>query len=153
MKRNKGSIFIPIIALIVVLCLGYYIISLTYSMAEARGRFEQTLNNRRAYFMARSGIEHTVLKFDTLQRYNKEAINTLVESKGEDRQITYLAFTKDILLPPDDSHTGEKFGYNIDEFDLKDANISSSTFLIELKSIGRYGRYRNNIKRLIYLSL
>lgn len=154
MKRNKqGSIFIPIIALIVVLCLGYYIISLAYSMSETRNRFEQTLNNRRAYFMARSGIEHIVLKFNTLQKYNKEAINTLVNTEGEHKKTSYLTFTKDVQLPPDNNHTGKNFGYNIEEFNLKYDNASSSSFIVELKSSGRYGKYRNNIKRLIKLSL
>lgn len=143
---------IPIV-LAVVLCLGCYIVSLSWSMSNARSRYQQTLNNRKAYFMARSGIEHIMLKLKTTQRHYIEAMTALESATTEEeRKLLYSIFTEDVVVPPDNDHTGEMYEYRISGFNIESVDLEASNLTLQLEALGKYGGYKNSIKRLIRIS-
>lgn len=45
-----------------VLCLAIWMASLSWTMTNNRSRYQQVLKSRKAYFMARSGMQHLLLK-------------------------------------------------------------------------------------------
>ena len=151
--NNKKGMAIPIV-LCVILCFGCYVASLSWSMSNSRARYEKTLNNRKAYFMARSGIEHMFLKIKTMQRHCYESMLTLERVPDDEKTIIYSVFTEDVIIPPDKkiNYNGEKFDYKINNFKICNVDLESSSLTIELESLGVCGGYKNSIKRLIKIS-
>lgn len=149
--KNKKGIAIPIV-LGVILCLGCYIASLSWSMINSRNRYEKTYNNRKAYFMARSGLDHLLFKLKTMQRHCYESMLTLESAPEEEKQLLYSVFSEDILVPPDNNYTGEKYEYRVKSFKIKSVDLDSSTLTLELKVTGKYSGYQNSIERLVKIS-
>lgn len=149
--QNRKGIAIPIV-LVVVLCFGCYIVSLSWSMSNARSRYQQTLNNRRAYFMARSGMEHIMLKLKTMQRHCCDSMMSLENAPEEDKDLLYKVFTEDVLIPPDNHYTGEKFEYRVNDFGIESVDLEACMLTLRLEVLGKYGSYQNSIKRLIRIS-
>ena len=150
--KNRKGIIVPIV-LCIILIVFAYIISLSWAMSSSRSRYENTLNSRKAYFMARSAMEHIELKIKTMQRYCYEAILNLEQASDEEREFIYSIFVKDILTPLDNNISKEPLEYHINEFKIvsKD-DVESSSFTFEIKVTGKYGGYESSIKRLIRVS-
>ncbi len=157
MKHNtKKGIAIPIV-LAVVLMFGCYVVSLSLSMSNSISRYEKTLNNRKAYFMARSGIEHMMLKIKTMQRHCSDSILTMEKAILEDvaeseKQYLFSVFKEDIKIPPDNDLTSDKCEYYIDKFKIESVDLESSSLTLEIEAIGKYFGSKNSIKRLVRIS-
>ena len=153
MKYNKKKgMAIPIV-LCVILCFGCYVASLSWSMSNSRSRYEKTFNNRRAYFMARSGMEHMMLKLKTMQRHCSESMLTLENAPSESKSLVYSVFTGDIIIPPDNDYKrNEKNEYRVTDFKVESVDLESSSLTLQIEVLGKCGGYTNSIKRLIRIS-
>lgn len=150
--NNKNGRAIPII-LCVIVFLGCYIVSLSWSMADSRNRYEKTLNNRKAYFMARSGIEHLMLKIKTLHRYCPDTMLALEKAPEEEKNILSSVFIGDIIIPPDNNYKKlDKYEYRINNFKIESVDSENSSLDLQIESTGKFGGYSDNIKRLVRIS-
>ncbi len=150
--ENRKGIALPIV-LVVILCLGGYVTSLAWSMSNARSRYHQTLNNRKAYFMARSGMEHIMLKLKVMQRRCCDAMIALEETTDEnDKKLLNNVFIEDILIPPDNNYTGEKYEYRVNDFGIESVDLDASKLTLRLEVTGKSGGNKNSIKRLVRIS-
>lgn len=149
--KRKNGMAIPIV-LGIILCFGCYIASLSWSMTNSRNRFERTYNNRKAYFMARSGMDHMLFKLKTMQRHCYESMLTLENAPEEEKNLLYSVFAEDIMIPPDNDFTGERHEYRVNDFKIKTVDLDSSSLTLELKVTGKYGGYQNSIGRLVRIS-
>ena len=151
-QNNKNGMAIPIV-LCVIVCFGCYIVSLSWSMANSRNRYEKTLNNRKAYFMARSGIEHLMLKIKTMQRHCPDTMLALEKAPEEEKNILNTVFTGDIIIPADNDYKKlDKYEYRINEFKIESVDMENSSLVLHIESIGKCGGYTDNIKRLVRIS-
>ena len=153
MKNNeKKGMALPIV-LCVIVCLGCYVISLSWSMANSRNRYDKTFKNKKAYFMARSAMEHMMLKIKTLQRHCSESMLTLENVPEDEKKIVYSIFTGDIVIPPDNDYkNNDRYEYRINDFNIKSVDLEKSALIVEIETIGKFGGYSNSIKRLIRIS-
>ena len=153
MKHNKkNGIAIPIV-LCVIVCFGCYIVSLSWSMANSRNRYEKTLNNRKAYFMARSCLEHMMLKIKTMQRHCPDSMLSLENAPTEEKSLLNSVFTGDIIIPPDkDYKKNNKYDYRVTDFKIESVDKNNSSLILQIGVTGKYGGYSNNIKRLVRIS-
>lgn len=151
LTQNRKGIAIPIV-LAVVLCFGCYVASLSWQMSNARSRYQRILNDRRAYFMARSGMEHLMLKLKTMQRHCCDSMMALENASDEDKDLLYKVFTEDVLIPPDNSYTGEKYEYRVDKFNIESVDVEACRLTLDIEVVGKCGGYKNSIKRLSYIS-
>ena len=150
--KNKNGMAIPIV-LCVILCFGCYVASLSWSMSNSRSRFEKTFSNRKAYFMARSGMEHMMLKLKTMQRHCSESMLTLENVPDEAKSLVYSVFTGDIIIPPENNYKHkEKNEYRVNNFQIESVDLETSTITLQIEVIGKSGGYSNSIKRLIRIS-
>ena len=153
MKQNKKNGMALPIVLCVIVCLGCYIVSLSWSMANSRNRYEKTLNNRKAYFMARSGIEHLMLKIKTMQRHCPDTMLVLEKAPEEEQKLLSSVFTGDIIIPPSDNFKkNDKYEYRISDFKIESVDLENSSLVLQMESVGKYGGYSDNIKRLVRIS-
>ncbi|MBQ2592107.1 MAG: hypothetical protein II567_02345 [Candidatus Riflebacteria bacterium] len=153
MKQNNKKGMALAIVLCVIVCLGCYIVSLSWSMANSRNRYEKTLNNRKAYFMARSGIEHLMLKIKTMQRHCPDTMLALEKAPEEEKNLLNSVFTGDVIIPPNkDFRKNDKYEYRINEFKIESVDLENSSLVLEMESVGKYGGYSDNIKRLVRIS-
>lgn len=150
--NNKKGLTIPLV-LCIILIIVCYIISLSWVMSISRDRFENTINNQKAYYMARSAMEHIELKLRTMHHYCYESITNLENAPDNEKDFLFSVFIKDILKPLDKIITDEKLEYNVNEFKIFSFNKESSTLTFEIKVTGKYGGYESSVKRLISIGL
>ena len=151
LNNGKKGLAIPIV-LCVILCLGIYVVSMSWSMSTARNRYTKTLNNRKAYFMARSCVEHLLLKIKVMQSRCWDSMLALETKNEEDKVLYNSVFKEDILVPPDNNYTGEKFEYRLNEFSVDSVDLENSRITINIDVTGKYGANKNGIKRLMCVS-
>lgn len=151
-QNNKNGMALPIV-LCVIVCFGCYVVSLSWSMANSRNRYEKTLNNRKAYFMARSAIEHLMLKIKTLQRHCPDSMLALENAPEEERNLLNTVFTGDIIIPPDnDFNINGKYDYRVNDIKIETVDLENSSLILQIEVVGKYGGYSDNIKRLVRIS-
>ena len=113
MKRNRG--FFLILLMGVVLVAAFWIGSLSVAMSNSRSRFHRSIRERKAWYLARSGLQHFFLKMKLAQQQVPEGIELLINADESGFSRLSAAFIEDIVLPylPGDHYGG---GYRITEF-------------------------------------
>lgn len=148
-KRNGMAL--PII-LGLVLFLAIWIGSLAWSMTNARSRFQQVHKARKAYFMARSGLQHFLFKLKMMQRHGVESMRALEQANEDEKKVLYSAFLQDIIVPPDNSYSAENYNYRVKVFNIESVDYESSRITLQVETEGSYGGQKNSISRLIRVS-
>ena len=152
-NKKKGFVLSVIIIIIGLLFVIYFIVSRSWSMSLSRSRYENSLYNSKAYYMARSGMEQIILKLDTIKKYCPEAILNLEQAPVSERNYLFSVMMEDIIIPPhDDYKKNEKLEYSVNEFKIFHINTETSTLTFEIKVKGKYSGFESSIKRLISIS-
>ncbi|PKL49606.1 MAG: hypothetical protein CVV42_06385 [Candidatus Riflebacteria bacterium HGW-Riflebacteria-2] len=142
---------LPII-LGLVLFLAIWIGSLAWSMTNSRSRFQQVVKARKAYFMARSGLQHFLLKLKMSQRKGLAAMRALEQANEDEKKVLYSVFLQDIIVPPDNSYSGERYDYRVTKFNVESVDYDSSRITMQVEAEGSFGGQKNSISRLIRVS-
>lgn len=152
--NNKNGFVLSVIIIIIgLLFVIYFIVSQSWAMSLSRTRYENTLYNAKAYYMARSGMEQIILKLDTMKKYCHEAILNLEKAPVSERNYLFSVFMEDIIIPPhDDYKKNEKLEYSVNEFNIFYIDTKNSTLTFEIKVTGKYSGFESSIKRLISIS-
>lgn len=148
---DKKGINIPVL-LAVVICLVCYVTSFAWSMARARSSFQKTLNNRKAYYMARSGAEHLILKLKIMKQSCPESINSLVSGTEEERAVLNKAFMEDILVPFGQGNDRCLYEYRATDFSFNSDSRDKNGLIFQLTTEGKYSGYKSSVTRLVQLS-
>ncbi len=148
MNFDRRGIAIPIV-LGAILCLAVWIGSLSWTMSNSRSRFTQVLKLRRAYFMARSGLQHFFLKVKVFQRMHPEAISVLQSSRRDQWPVLSQSFVEDIKIPSE-GETG--YHYEISSFTISSQDIERSEMAIEILARGNFEGFPDTIKRVYRVS-
>lgn len=152
MKQHaRNGIAMPII-MGLVLILAIWVASLSWTMTNSRSRYQQVIKSRKAYFMARSGMQHLLLKLKTMQRHCIESMQAIENANEDEKKLLYAAFIEDIIVLPDNSYTGEKYEYRVNEFRLESLDLENAKITLQLGVEGSYGGQKNSISRLIRVS-
>ncbi len=149
---NRKGLIIPTV-ICVLLCVIYYIVSFSYSMSmsASRTRYQNSLCGIKAYYMARSGMEHIILKINTMKQYCYDAILNLEKAPDKEKKYLYSVFIEDVLMPPHDNYKNEKLEYSIKKFNILSIDIENSTLTFEIEVNGKYCGYESSVKRIICL--
>ncbi len=148
--QRKG-IAMPIIFGLV-LCLAVWVASLSWTMTNSRSRYQQVLKGRKAYFMARSGMQHLLLKLKTMQRHCIESMQAIEDANEDEKKLLYGVFIEDIIVPPDDKSTGDKYDYRVREFRVESVDLEDAMLTLQVGVEGSFGGQKNSISRLIRVS-
>ena len=151
MQTNNRGMALPII-LALVLLLAIWIGSLAWSMTNARSRFQQVHKARKAYFMARSGLQHFLLKLKMMQRNGVESVRALEQANEDEKKNLYSVFVQDIIIPPDNVYSGDKYDYRIKEFNIESVDYDNARITMQVSAEGSFGGQKNSISRLIRIS-
>ncbi|MDN5279323.1 MAG: hypothetical protein PWR01_3288 [Clostridiales bacterium] len=135
-----------------VLCIAIWVGSLAWTMTNSRSRYQQIIKSRQANFIARSGFQHFFLKLKTMQRLCPESVRALEEANADEKKVLHDVFIEDIIVPPDDKFSGDKFSYRIERFDIESIDYDRSVLTIGVTSSGSYGGEKNLLKRLVRIS-
>ena len=100
MKLSRRGIALPLV-FGALLCLSAWVASLSFTMTNSRHRFTKAVKFRRAYFLARSALQHFFLKIKTMQRSSPASVSVLYHAKPEEWKLLSDAFLEDISLPAD----------------------------------------------------
>jgi hypothetical protein len=149
--RDNNGIAMPII-LGLVLCLAVWVASLAWTMTNSRSLYQQVLKGRKAYFMARSGMQHLLLKLKTMQRHCIESMQAVENANESEKKLLYAVFIEDIIVPPDDNSTGEKYGYRVNDFRVESVDLEEAKITLQVGVEGTFGGQKNSISRLIRVS-
>ncbi len=149
-KNRKGLALAMVMGL--VLCLAVWIASLSWTMTNSRSSFQRVLATRKAYFMARSAMQHFLLKIKTMQRQAPELMEVIEKANDDEKKRLYSAFTEDILVPADDNLTGELYHYKISDFNVESIDYDSAAVTLMIESEGGFGGRSNKISRLVRVS-
>ena len=151
LPKGRHGIAMPIIFGLV-LCLAIWVASLSWTMTNSRARYQQVFKARKAYFMARSGMQHLFLKLKTMQRHCIEAMQSIENANDDEKKLLYSVFIEDVIVPPDDSYTGEKYEYRVNEFKVDSIDHEESKLTLQVGVEGSFGGQKNSISRLIRIS-
>lgn len=135
-----------------VLCLAIWMASLSWTMTNNRSRYQQVLKGRKAYFMARSGMQHLLLKLKTMQRHCIESMRAIEEANDDEKKLLYAVFIEDIIVPPDDKYTGDRYDYRVREFKVESVDLDDGRITLQTGIEGSFGGQKNSISRLIRVS-
>ena len=148
---KKQGIAMPII-LGLILCLAIWIASLSWTMRNSRSRFEQFVRIKQAYFMSRSALQHFFLKIKTIQRYCPESMMALEKSNKDEFKKLSSVFIEDILPPPDNTGSAEKYFYRISSFKIDSVDYNRSKLTIQVNAQGKFSGKVSSIQRLLRIS-
>ncbi len=151
MNNNRSGMALAIV-LGLIMCLAVWIGSLSWTMTNSRSSFQQVLKGRKAYFMARSGLQHLLLKIKTMQRHCHESFNALENADADEIKLLTAVFIEDIIVPPDDNYTGEKYDYRVNEFKIESVDYENAKLTLQIGAEGGFGGQKNSISRLIRIS-
>ena len=156
---SRRGIAIPLV-LGVVLCLGMWIAVLAQTSSNSRAQFQRLLKLRRAYFMARSGLQHFLLKVKHADRANPNLLADIFALGQDGRQVFAEAasnapslrgkplaeiFISDVL-PPDEVVGSYSAAYRIASFSI--SSLSRDEMAIEIKAEGRCDNVAESITRV-----
>ncbi|MBF0544859.1 MAG: hypothetical protein HQM08_10520 [Candidatus Riflebacteria bacterium] len=146
MKSGKRGIALPLV-FGAILCLAVWVASLSFTVSNSRFRFTQAVKVRRAYFMARSALQHFFVKIKTMQKTSPEAMNSLYNAKPEDWGVLSKAFLEDIIAPPD--ALGElQASYKIASFSIDAQDPLHGEMCIQIVAEGMVDGVQETIKRV-----
>ena len=142
--KNRG-IALPIV-LGAVLCLGIWIGSLSYTMSQSRNRFQQMVKIRRAYFMARSALQHFFLKVKVFQRQCPQTMEALYKADKDQWSILSKSFIEDIGIPSEG--TGSYLGkYKIANFTIESVSKETEHLALQITALGNVDGMGETIQR------
>lgn len=144
--RARQGIAIPIV-MGVALCLAVWVGSLSWTMSNSRQRFQRALKARRAYFMARSALQHLFLKMKTFQRQRPEVMLALERASPEEWTTLSRAFIEDVVRPgePIASYAAT---YDVAEFRITGRDLEKSQLVIEILAEGTVDGTTETIRRV-----
>jgi hypothetical protein len=102
--------------------------------------------------MSRSALQHFFLKIKTVQRQFPGAMKALEMANKDEWEKLSGVFVEDIVVPADNSYTGEKFSYRIRDFSIDSVDYENSRLTIQIKAEGNFGGEKNGISRLLRVS-
>ncbi len=143
---HRRGIALPIV-FGTVLCLAVWIASLSWTMSQSRHRFTQALKYRRAYFMARSALQHFFLKVKVMQRRNPEVMNTLYQAKPDKWPALAQTFTEDITLPMETTVPYES-SYRVSSFSIDLQDTTKGEMVIQILADGSVSNAKESIRRV-----
>jgi len=149
-KSRKGMALAVILA--VVLCLGVWISSLAWTMTNSRSSMQQVFKGRKAYFMARSALEHFLLKVKIMQRQSSESMAALENANNDEKKMLFSVFKEDIIVPPDDNYTGDKYHYRVNDLSIESVDYENGRLTMNVETEGSFGGKKSSISRLIRIS-
>ncbi len=152
MKKNSKKGMALAIVLGLVMCLALWIGSLAWTMTNSRSAMQQVVKNRKAYFMARSGLEHLLLKIKTMQRHGHESIAALEKADADEKKLLFSVFKEDIIVPPDDNYTGEKYYYRVNNLSIESIDYENARLTLNVETEGSFGGQKSSINRLLRIS-
>ncbi len=145
LRKNCGGIVYHVVV-ILILFLAVYLFNLASSLNQERSQFQEYTRSKKSYYMAKSGIEHFMLKFKTFLRRYPETIE-IIRKLPKNKKNVYNSFKEDVIIPPDNALSGRFYKYGIKEFDILDNN--DKLFTLEIESYGNYDNSETNIKRYV----
>jgi len=150
-KLSNRGIALPMV-LGLVMCLGIWIGSLSYTMSQSRNRFQQLVKIRRSYFLARSALQHFFLKVKTYQRLYPQAMNTLYKASKSDWDVLARAFVGDIILPPESINWEFSGKYGISSFTIESMDNDTAMMAIRITANGDVDGLKETICRVYKVS-
>jgi type II secretory pathway component PulK len=150
METNRRGIALPIV-LGLVLCLGIWIGSLSYTMTQSRNRFQQVIKIQRSYFMARSALQHFFLKVKVMQRQCPNAMQALYNADREQWGLLSKSFTEDIVIPTEIT-AGFSGKYRIASFSIDSMDNDIGQFALRITAVGNADGYGQSISRVYKVS-
>lgn len=151
MHNSRKGMALAII-LGVVVCLGLWLGSLAWTMTNSRSAVQQVVKGRKAYFMARSALEHLLLKMKTMQRQSVESMTALENADNDEKKMLFSVFKEDIIVPPDDNYTGEKYYYRVNNLSIESVDYENGRLTMNVETEGSFGGQKSSISRLIRIS-
>ncbi|MBF0498724.1 MAG: hypothetical protein HQM09_01215 [Candidatus Riflebacteria bacterium] len=145
-NRKRQGVALPIL-MGVILCLAIWITSLSWTMSNSRHRFTQMIKIRRAYFMARSALQHFFLKVKTMQRRSPESMTALYQATPAEWGNLSKAFVEDLLNPQD---TGGSYSgtYGIANFSIESQDTDKGEMSIQILAQGNVEGAGETIRRV-----
>ncbi len=102
--------------------------------------------------MARSGLQHFMFKLKILQRQRFESMRALEQANEDEKKVLYSVFLQDIIVPPDNSYSGERYDYRVKVFNIESVDYDNSRITMQVETEGSFGGQKNSISRLIRVS-
>lgn len=144
MTRYNRGIALPVIFGLV-LCIAIWVGSLSWTMARSRSRFQHTMKSRRAYFMARSALQHFFLKLKVLQDKFPQSFRALTEADVKQWPLLSKAFVEDII--PQESNESSSAQYRITAFTLEKLHNESEALAVKIVAEGEVDGAKDSITR------
>ncbi|HOT30468.1 MAG TPA: hypothetical protein PLU72_20005 [Candidatus Ozemobacteraceae bacterium] len=143
--RRRG-IALPIVFGII-LCFAVWVGSLSWTMSNSRGRFMYAFKLRKAYFMARSALQHFFLKMKVMQRRLPETMAVLEGASTADWNALSSSFIEDIVIP-EDAPASYTLSYGIDSFSIGSRDLEKGEMTIEIVAGGKADGLGESIRRI-----
>ncbi len=151
-KEDNRRGFALGVVLILIGCFGIWITSVSWTMMNNRSQYQRLLKGKQAYFLARSGMEHLLLKLKVMQRQCPHVVRALEAATDTEKQSLFMAFTEDVVVPVDSEFTGESNKYGITEFDVESVDLDQGRLILRIGVKGQYGGFDNKVSRLMHIS-
>ncbi|MBI3037496.1 hypothetical protein HYY75_00395, partial [bacterium] len=125
----------------------FWVASLSWTMTHTRSRFQKAVKIRRAYFLARSALQHFFLKVKLLERLCPQAMQTLYQAQGPQRTILSNSFLEDVVSPSEigGSYPGK---YSISAFSIGSISREKLEMSVEIKAKGVIDGESETIQRV-----
>ena len=149
-RQQRRGIAMPVIFGLA-LCMAVWVASLSWTMSNSRHRFQKVIKMRRAYFMARSALQHFFLKIKIMQRRHPQVMMALEKAEADRWRLLSQAFVEDIVLPVPEPDTVSAH-YGIASFSIGTIDVERALFTMEIAAMGRIDEVGETIRRVQRLS-
>ncbi|HEY9069965.1 MAG TPA: hypothetical protein VIV61_06885 [Candidatus Ozemobacteraceae bacterium] len=143
---ERRGIALPIV-LGIILCFAVWVGSLSWTMSNSRSRFTHAFKLRRAYFMARSGLQHFFLKMKVMQRQLPETMAVLDGAPAANWASLANSFVEDIVIPQE-SPASYTLSYGIGSFTIGTRDLDRGEMTIEIVAEGKVDGVGESIRRI-----
>lgn len=152
LNSKKGLVLAIILS--IVFCASLWLVSVTYSISKSRVRIKHASKSLKAYFMARSALQHFFTKWKNYQKHAPEVINNLESCESEKSwKVLSQAFIEDIIKPAEISDRFDsKTSYSIKDFKILSKDLSRSEIVLEVIAEGRCDNVVETIKRTVIIN-
>jgi hypothetical protein len=148
----RRGIALPLV-LGLALCLAVWVGSLSYTMSQSRHRLKQAIKYRRAYFLARSALQHFFLKVKTMQRQAPQTMLALETADPANWDLLSRAFVEDLVMPePSASGLGDRARYGVASFTIGSVDHLHGAMTMEILAVGSVEGYTDTIRRVQRIS-
>jgi hypothetical protein len=151
-SNPRRGIALPLV-LGLALCLAVWVGSLSYTMSQSRHRLKQAVKYRRAYFLARSALQHFFLKVKTMQRQAPQTMLALEGAAASDWDLLSRAFVEDLVMPEDATlGLGDRARYGVASFTIGSVDHLHGAMTMEILAVGSVEGYTDTIRRVQRIS-